>query len=368
MANTFSARTAKRVTRWIPVHLRLVDQSGTFVGEIADLSQTGARLLTDKPLFIGEQITISSAPGAVVRLGLIEARIVRQISPAPDGKKIEYGVSFLSLSQEEDAALSYIIKLTSNSKSFSLTRWSVLSGFFVGLPAILLLGNYGHPSLKNTALSMAAVALSLERILETFFTLKKDKGIQSSDDWSMSAVSFYYVWMILMASAEALLVRPVLTVGVCVLGSVLLVISFFLRWWGMHSLGPSWTIHVLRDFAPANLPPRITQQGPYRFMRHPIYTGVIMELLAIPLVFNAYWTLGVVVLINIPLQVLRGLLEEKQLLAEFGGAYAHFVSHRASFFPWKRKSSTDQDLRRIREVVIDFPDRRSEGVRKEREL
>ncbi|HEX6203683.1 MAG TPA: isoprenylcysteine carboxyl methyltransferase family protein [Thermoanaerobaculia bacterium] len=61
--------------------------------------------------------------------------------------------------------------------------------------------------------------------------------------------------------------------------------STAMRWWVIRTLGDRWTttIWVLPGA------PRITT-GPYRFLRHPNYLGVAVELFALPLVHTAWWT------------------------------------------------------------------------------
>jgi methyltransferase len=57
------------------------------------------------------------------------------------------------------------------------------------------------------------------------------------------------------------------------------------RYWAALSLGPRYTVHVIR------LPGSpLVHRGPYRWMRHPIYRAVAVELPAVPLAFGAIAT------------------------------------------------------------------------------
>jgi len=73
-------------------------------------------------------------------------------------------------------------------------------------------------------------------------------------------------------------------------------VAQFLRYWAITSLGSRWNTRILV------LPdaPRI-RKGPYRFIPHPNYVAVIIELAAAPLVFGAWWTAGVVGVLNLAL-------------------------------------------------------------------
>jgi len=61
-----------------------------------------------------------------------------------------------------------------------------------------------------------------------------------------------------------------------------------LRLWVMASLGPYWTTRII------TLPgAQLVRRGPYKFLRHPNYVVVVLEVATLPLVFGA-WQLAVV--------------------------------------------------------------------------
>ncbi|HEX6882696.1 MAG TPA: isoprenylcysteine carboxylmethyltransferase family protein [Planctomycetota bacterium] len=59
-----------------------------------------------------------------------------------------------------------------------------------------------------------------------------------------------------------------------------------LRLWCIRTLGTWWN-------ARARVDPglRVVAEGPYRFVRHPNYLGVLLELVGLPLAGGAWWTL-----------------------------------------------------------------------------
>jgi len=56
-----------------------------------------------------------------------------------------------------------------------------------------------------------------------------------------------------------------------------------LRWWAVHSLGWRWNVRVI--VVPGEPPVR---RGPYRFLRHPNYLAVAVEMLCVPLAHGAF--------------------------------------------------------------------------------
>ena len=57
-----------------------------------------------------------------------------------------------------------------------------------------------------------------------------------------------------------------------------------LRLMAMHTLGGRWTVKII---VPSRLGPPISG-GIYRYVRHPNYLGVVLEIFALPLIHSAY--------------------------------------------------------------------------------
>ena len=65
----------------------------------------------------------------------------------------------------------------------------------------------------------------------------------------------------------------------------LLGLGFALRYWVIATLGERWTTRILTlPGAP------LIARGPYRFLRHPNYLAVSLEVAALPLVHTAWWS------------------------------------------------------------------------------
>ena len=65
-------------------------------------------------------------------------------------------------------------------------------------------------------------------------------------------------------------------------GAVLFLAAKGLKWWAILSLGPFWTFRVI--VVPGA---RLVAAGPYRWLRHPNYVGVIGELAGVALMTGA---------------------------------------------------------------------------------
>ncbi|MEU9634231.1 isoprenylcysteine carboxyl methyltransferase family protein [Streptomyces tendae] len=73
-----------------------------------------------------------------------------------------------------------------------------------------------------------------------------------------------------------------------------------LRWWCIATLGPYWNTRVI--VVPGA---RLIGAGPYRFLRHPNYVAVVVEVAALPLVHSAWLTAAAFTAANAMLLTVR---------------------------------------------------------------
>lgn len=79
-----------------------------------------------------------------------------------------------------------------------------------------------------------------------------------------------------------------------------------LRAWAQHTLGERWTTRIL-----VFRHEQAVQHGPFLYLRHPNYWGVILELLSFPLLFGAWRTSLLISLANALLLRWRIRMEEQ---------------------------------------------------------
>lgn len=100
-----------------------------------------------------------------------------------------------------------------------------------------------------------------------------------------------------------------------------------LRLIAMRSLGPRWTVKIIT--LPQGAPP--VSHAIYRYLRHPNYLGVILEIAALPLLHTAYVTALVFSVANGILLWFRIRAEEAALSGS--SDYAARFHGRARFLP-----------------------------------
>jgi methyltransferase len=86
-----------------------------------------------------------------------------------------------------------------------------------------------------------------------------------------------------------------------------------LRYWAIVSLGTNWNTRVL--VVPGG---KVVRRGPYRYLSHPNYVVVAIEILTFPLIFGAWITAIVFSLLNAALLLVR-IRTENRALEEHAG-------------------------------------------------
>lgn len=98
-----------------------------------------------------------------------------------------------------------------------------------------------------------------------------------------------------------------------------------LRWWAIATLGWRWNVRVI--VVPSEPPVR---RGPYRFLRHPNYVAVAVEMLCVPLAHGAFLCAILFSLLNALLLRVRIRVEEEALGASWRREFSsvpRFIPH-----------------------------------------
>jgi methyltransferase len=111
----------------------------------------------------------------------------------------------------------------------------------------------------------------------------------------------------------------------------LLAAAQLVRFWAILALGRHWNTRIIV------LPQmKLVTRGPYRFIRHPNYLAVIIELIAIPVLCGAYFTAVLFSLAN-ACMLARRIPREEQALALCSD---HALPPLPRFFPRHARSRT----------------------------
>jgi len=109
---------------------------------------------------------------------------------------------------------------------------------------------------------------------------------------------------------------------------LLLVAGLGLRWVAILTLGRLFTVDVAILTGH-----RVVQNGPYRFVRHPSYSGLLVVFLGVGVYFGSWLSLIAMMVPIIVAVFNRVRKEEAALIASLGPEYASYCSRTKRFIP-----------------------------------
>jgi protein-S-isoprenylcysteine O-methyltransferase len=112
-------------------------------------------------------------------------------------------------------------------------------------------------------------------------------------------------------------------------GAVVVIGGTALRWLAIRTLGTSFTGSVVIEEAQS-----LVSHGPYRYLRHPSYTGILLVVFGLGLMMGNWLSL-----LAISLGMLIGLLyrieiEEAALCRRFGHSYKDYMARTSRLIPF----------------------------------
>ena len=202
-------------------------------------------------------------------------------------------------------------------------------------PLFILYLNLTHPYVEGRYFfSFLVLIIGIEKIWETFFTSKEKESRKHHGDWTLLITSLMYFISVLLVVAEFFYIGRKINVLIFVTGLLIYIFAGILRFWSIKTLGGQWAIH-LTNKSQLSGEPILIKKGPYKYIRHPIYLGHFLELVGTAMIFNAFYSLIFIFVINLSLYVKRALYEEKISLHKFGNEYLSYKKETSFMLPIK---------------------------------
>ena len=167
--------------------------------------------------------------------------------------------------------------------------------------------------MSNQAILLIFVGFVVaERVAELVIANKNEKwilaqgGVEIASTFSQMIVAFHILWFAaflldVIFSGAQMVVALEFAFGA-------LVVLQAGRYWCIHALGKYWNTKVLV------LPnAELARRGPYKFLKHPNYVIVVIEIFLYPTLFGCLWTATVGTLLNGVLLAKRISQEEAAL-------------------------------------------------------
>ena len=111
-------------------------------------------------------------------------------------------------------------------------------------------------------------------------------------------------------------------------GVSLILLCVALRWYAIWTLGRYFT----RDVA-VSVDQKVVQNGPYRYIRHPAYSGTFLTMLGVGLAMTNWASLVVLFICVFVGHMYRVTVEEQALSQAIGQPYVEYMHRTRRFIP-----------------------------------
>jgi protein-S-isoprenylcysteine O-methyltransferase Ste14 len=148
--------------------------------------------------------------------------------------------------------------------------------------------------------------------------VRRRKGRLSSVVWIWVVIAV----SVIAANAALFLVQtrfPGKSSFYIAIAAILILTGIGIRWWAIIALGRFFSVDIALQEQH-----RIVQEGPYRWIRHPAYTGLLISFLGMGIAFGNWVSLILIVLPITTLFLYRIKIEEAALCEEIGTAYLEY--------------------------------------------
>ena len=168
-----------------------------------------------------------------------------------------------------------------------------------------------------TLLILAVGLVALQRLLELRLSRRNERllrargAVERGRGHYPLMVALHVLWL-LSTLAEGLLRGPELP-ALWPIPLLIFLLVQPLRYWVIFTLGEYWNTRIL--VVPGT---KLVRRGPYKYLEHPNYVVVAVEILTFPLVFGAWITALVFSILNAALLYVR-IKEENRALADLAG-------------------------------------------------
>ena len=183
----------------------------------------------------------------------------------------------------------------------------------------------------SVATAIFAATLVVWAVIEVRQGLRRRPGATNTDRGSLNLLRLVAIVAALLA-ASALRVKAAdfgynpVAMGAAI---ALLWAGIALRWWSFRTLGRYFTFQVMTS----QDQPVITG-GPYRFVRHPSYTGLLLILAGIGLSYGNWLSLAALTFVPLLGFINRIRVEEAALSSTLGDSYTSYARGRKRLVPF----------------------------------
>jgi len=175
-------------------------------------------------------------------------------------------------------------------------------------------------------LAVAALRIFELRISKRHQQLMTSRGAAKVKDPYFRWMALFHTVVLIGAAAEVIFFHRPLIPALAIPMFAVFLAANLVRWWVIRTLGEHWNVQVVDSTKLG-----FVASGPFRYVRHPNYAAVFLEMIALPLIHTAWITALAGALAHIIVLSLRLSVEDPVLLSN--PDYAATMGSKPRFLP-----------------------------------
>lgn len=175
-------------------------------------------------------------------------------------------------------------------------------------------------------LVVAALRIVELRISKRHQKDMKAQGAAKAKDPIFPVMAMFHTLVLVGAAVEVVFLHRPFLPALAIPMLALFVLANIVRWWVIGTLGQHWNVEVMDSTRLG-----VITTGPFRYVRHPNYAAVFVEMIALPLIHTAWITAVVGAIAHVVVLSVRLSAEERVLFAD--PAYSAAMSSKPRFLP-----------------------------------
>jgi methyltransferase len=166
------------------------------------------------------------------------------------------------------------------------------------------------------------------------------QGVRKIPEPHFRWMVFLHGGVLVCAGAEVLILHRPLIFALAIPMAVLFVLANILRWWVIRTLAGHWNVEVMESSRVG-----VVSSGPYRWVRHPNYVAVVVEIFSLPMIHTA-WITAILGTLG-DLEILRRRIRVEDGFLMSNPAYRQAMAGKPRFLPrlFKRHSKASGEER-----------------------
>lgn len=175
-------------------------------------------------------------------------------------------------------------------------------------------------------LAVAAMRIFELRISKRHQQEMTARGAAKAKDPVFRWMAMFHTLVLIGAAVEVVFLRRPFLPALAIPMLALFVAANIVRWWVIRTLGEHWNVQVMDSTRLG-----VITSGPFRYVRHPNYAAVFVEMIALPLIHTAWITSLIGAVAHVILLTFRLSVEERVLFAN--PDYAAAMASKPRFLP-----------------------------------